>query len=71
MTLQQWKASTPTSTPSLVFRQGLSVLSSTRAIPDGDGHLGEEPTMASEPGLGCRSVAGEGKGKEKKRKTEK
>jgi hypothetical protein len=40
-----------------------------RAIPAGEEHLGERtPSMASEPDLGCCSVAGEGKEKEKKEK---
>jgi hypothetical protein len=38
-----------------------------RAIPAGEEHLGKNPTMASEPGLGCCSVVGEGKEKEKKK----
>jgi hypothetical protein len=42
-----------------------------RAIPTGEENLGRTPSMASEPGLGCCSVAGEGKEKEKKRKNKK
>jgi hypothetical protein len=36
-------------------------------IPDGDGHLGEEPINDIRAGLGCRSVAGEGKKRKEKK----